>query len=92
MSWQAYQLTNLLKLTSWRRACPTCEKKPTASASLKSCRQPLGAQDTAFGRANCPTHRGVSYLAGQISVAKAINRWITIGEGGHLRCLLHDLL
>ena len=51
-----------------------------------------GAQDKAFGRANCPTHRGVSYLAGQISVAKAINRWITICEGGHLRCLLHDLL
>jgi hypothetical protein len=46
-----------------------------------------------FGRSNCPTHRGeVSYVAGQISAAKALHLWITICEGGHLRCLLHDLL
>jgi len=46
-----------------------------------------------FGRANCPTRRGeVSYVAGQISAAKAVHLWITICEGGHLRCPLHDLL
>lgn len=71
---------------------PDVRKETDCLGVVKSCRQALGAQDTAFGRANCPTHRGVSYLAGQISVAKAINRWITISEGGHLRCLLHDLL
>jgi hypothetical protein len=39
-----------------------------------------------FGRANCPTHcREVSYVAGQISAAKALHLWITICEGGHLR-------
>jgi hypothetical protein len=52
-----------------------------------------GCSDTTFGRASCPTHRGeVSYVAGQISAAKALHLWITICEGGHLRCLLHDLL
>ena len=89
----ARQLTNLLKLTPRRRACPTSEKKPTASASLKFLPTSPGWSDRTFGRANCPTHRGeVSYVAGQISAAKALHLWITICEGGHLRCLLHDLL
>jgi hypothetical protein len=48
---------------------------------------------TTFRRTNCPTHRGeVSYVAGQISAAKSLHLWITICEGGNLRCLLHDLL
>ena len=93
MSQPARQLTNLLKLTSRRRACLTSEKKPTASASLKFLPTSPVCSDTTFGRANCPTHRGeVSYVAGQISAAKALHLWITICEGGHLRCLLHDLL
>jgi len=93
MSWPAYQLTNLLKLILRRKACPTSAQKPTASALLKLLPTSSGYSDTTFGRANCPTHRGeVSYLAGQISAAKALHLWITICEGGHLRCLLHDLL
>src|SRR5208282_5523468 len=93
LSWPACQLSNLLKLTSWRRACPTSEKKPTASASLKFLLTSPGCSDTTFAGSNCPTHcRGVRYVAGQISAARPPHFWITIDEGGHLRCLLHDLL
>ena len=72
---------------------PDIRKETTASASLKFLPTSPVCSDTTFGRANCPTHRGeVSYVAGQISAAKALHLWITICEGGHLRCLLHHPL
>jgi hypothetical protein len=72
---------------------PDIRKKPTASASLKFLPTSPVCSDATCGRANCPTHRGeVSYVAGQISAAKALHLWIAICEGGHLRCLLPGLL
>ena len=72
---------------------PDIRKETDASVSLKFLPTSPVCSHTTFDRANRPTHRGeVSYVAGQISAAKALHLWITICEGGHLRCLLHDLL
>ena len=72
---------------------PDIRKETDASASLKFLPTSPVCSIQRSVRANCPTHRGeVSYVAGQISAAKALHLWITICEGGHLRCLLHDLL
>ena len=69
------------------------KRKLTASASLKFLPDKPCVLRYNVRSSDRPTHRGeVSYVAGQISAAKALHLWITICEGGHLRCLLHDPL
>ena len=45
-----------------------------------------------LGVGEVPADKPCVLVAGQISAAKALHLWITICEGGHLRCLLDDLL